>query len=148
MHLHVTHGVGLVNVLELNHRSRFGHLDSADDGRVNIRDFLNCLHDCFRFYPAGASLTVGLLPRFLATLPASTAARSAASSWRTAESWRRRLVRIRFRGATRQCLTRNTHLAFDQIAFDDFSRRPVRETNLDPPALRLTVLAHHPDSAR
>jgi hypothetical protein len=47
MHLHITHRVGLVNILELNHGSRFGNLNRSNDRRIDCCDFLKCLHNFF-----------------------------------------------------------------------------------------------------
>src|SRR5437868_2929050 len=81
----------------------------------------------------------------LRRLPTSSRSTSAASSRRATESRRRTLVRIRLRGAAGNRLTCYDHFALDQIAFDNFSRRAVSQTNLDSTTLWRSVLAQHPN---
>jgi hypothetical protein len=45
-------------------------------------------------------------------------------------------------------LTSDGHVAFLQVAFDDFRRNAVSQTNLDSSRLWFAVLAQHPDDSR
>src|SRR6185503_8672321 len=45
MHLHITHRVGLVDVLELNHRTRLWIFHQSKCVLLCRSDFVNCLHD-------------------------------------------------------------------------------------------------------
>src|SRR5437660_6776568 len=84
-------------------------------------------------------------------LPAAAAARRTASAhaWRSAESGRRGL-RVAALRLARGCdvLPRDDYVAFVQVAFDDFGRSAVGQTDLDATRLRLAVGAEHPDAPR
>src|SRR6185369_16833483 len=45
MHLHIAHRVSLVDVLQLDYRTRFWPLHQVHTAQVWFCDFLNCLHD-------------------------------------------------------------------------------------------------------
>src|SRR5215831_13159779 len=47
MHLHIAHRVRLVDVVELNHRTRFGNLHRPDERLITFGYFLDCLHHFF-----------------------------------------------------------------------------------------------------
>src|SRR5205809_3630298 len=72
------------------------------------------------------------------SLISSTGTASASGSRRATESWRRGLIRICLACARRR-LARDDHLAFLQVAFDNFCRGAVSQTNLDSPILRVTI---------
>src|SRR6185437_17058155 len=76
-------------------------------------------------------------------LPAWAAATS--TTRRVTES--RRCRRIRVFARARHLLARNHHVAFLQIAVDNFSRRSVAQAHGDSAALGFAILAQHPDNS-